>query len=62
MPDRTADTSNNQAAQRELMERGRHMPGVAELLDVYGRLAAYTNVLVNVQQSQVRNAAGGNAA
>lgn len=54
--------SDNQARQQELVERGRALPGVAELLDVYGRLAAYTNVVVNVQPSQVRNATGGNAA
>jgi hypothetical protein len=29
---------------------------VAELVDVYGRLAEYTNVLSNVQPSQTRNA------
>lgn len=62
MPDSTEGPSDNQAAQRELVERGRSLPGVAELLAVYGRLTAYTNVLVNVQPSQVRNATGGNSA
>jgi hypothetical protein len=62
MPDSTAEPSDKQTEQRELVERGQSLPGVAELLEVYGRLAAYTNVLVNVQPSQTRNAAGGNAA
>lgn len=62
MPERTEAPSDNQAAQRELVERGQALPGVAELLEVYGRLSAYANVLVNVQPSQIRNAAGGNAA
>jgi len=62
MPDSTEDPSDNQAAQRELVERGRTLPGVAELLNVYGRLTAYTNVLVNIQPTQIRNANGGNAA
>ena len=55
-----ATSNDNQAAQAELIERGRALPGVAELMDVYGRLTAYTNVLVNVQPSQVANATGGN--
>jgi hypothetical protein len=36
------------------------LPGVATLMDVYGRLSAYTDLMVNVQPSQVRNATGGN--
>lgn len=62
MPDSTEEPSDNQATQQELVERGRSLPGVAELLNVYGRLAAYTNILVNIQPSQTRNATGGNAA
>lgn len=62
MPDSIEEPSDNQALQEELVRRGRSLPGVAELMDVYGRLTAYTSVLVNVQPSQVRNAAGGNAA
>ncbi|MFN2569438.1 MAG: hypothetical protein ABR564_07535 [Candidatus Dormibacteria bacterium] len=50
-----------QATQRELVERARSLPGVAEVMEVYGRLSAYTTVMVNVQPSQVRNATGGNA-
>lgn len=52
--------SAKQTQQRELVERARSLPGVAEVLDVYGRLSAYTNVVANVQPSQVRNATGGN--
>ena len=62
MPERDEAHGDNQAAQRELVERGRTLPGVAELLEVYGRLSAYMNVVANVQPSQVRNATGGNAA
>ena len=60
MPDQTEPEGDNQAAQRELVERGRALPGVATLMDVYGRLSAYTDLMVNVQPSQVRNATGGN--
>ena len=62
MPENTKPPSENQAAQQELVRRARALPGVAELLEVYGKLSAYTNVMVNVQPSQVRNATGGNAA
>jgi hypothetical protein len=61
MTERTQAPSDNQAVQRELVERGRSLPGVATLMDVYGRLSAYTDLMVNVQPSQVRNATGGNA-
>ncbi len=53
-------SSDNQAAQQEMVERARALPGVAEVVDLYGRLSAYT-CFVNVQPSQVRNATGGNA-
>lgn len=59
-PQRVEVPNSNQGAQRELVERARSLPGVAEVMDVYGRLSAYTDVLVNVQPSQVRNATGGN--
>ena len=51
---------NNQAAQQELVKRARALPGVADVIDLYGHLSAYTR-LVNIQPSQVRNATGGNA-
>lgn len=53
-------SSDNQAAQQEMVERARALPGVAEVVDIYGRLSAYT-CFVNVQPSQVRNATGGNS-
>ena len=54
--------NDNQAEQRRLVQRGAALPGVADVLNVYGRLSAYQQVLVNVQLSQVRNATGGNVA
>jgi hypothetical protein len=60
MPDCTEAQNDNQAVQRELVERSLSLPGVATLMDVYGRLSAYTDLMVNVQPSQVRNATGGN--
>jgi hypothetical protein len=58
--ERTEQQSDRQQVQRDLVEQARELPGVAEVMDVYGRLAAYTNLVVNVQPSQVRNATGGN--
>ncbi len=52
--------TDNQAAQRDLVERVRPMPGVAEVLDLYGKLTSYTTVITNVQPSQVKNATSGN--
>lgn len=60
MPEGPQTLSDNQTTQRELVERGRSLPGVATLLDVYGQLSSYTQPMVNVQPSQVRNATGGN--
>lgn len=60
MPERAVAQSDNQAIQQELEERGRSLPGVATLMEVYGQLSAYTQLMVNVQPSQVRNATGGN--
>lgn len=52
--------SDNQAAQRELVDRARRLPGVAEAMDVYERLVPYAQPYANVQPSQLRNATGGN--
>jgi len=52
--------SENQEAQRELVEQACALPGVAALMDVYGRLTPYTQLYMNVQANQVRNATGGN--
>jgi len=60
MAERNQAQSDNKGAQRELMERERSLPGVATVMDVYGRLSASTYLMVNVQPSQVRNATGGN--
>ncbi len=60
MPEHPQAQSDNQAIQQGLVERGRSLPGVATLVDVYGRLSAHTQLLVNVQPSQVKNATGGN--
>lgn len=60
MTDRKEQHSDNQAAQQEMVEKARSLPGVAEVVDVFGRLSVYTQ-FVNVQPSQVRNATGGNA-
>ena len=51
--------SANQVAQQELVERARALPGVADVLEIFGRLNSYTQ-LANVQFNQVRNATGGN--
>jgi len=58
--ERAERESDRQQAQGDLMEQARGLPGVAEMMDLYGRLAPYTNIIVNVQPSQVRNATGGN--
>jgi hypothetical protein len=60
MAERTERKSDNQAAQQELVKQARALPGVADVVDLYGRLSAYTQ-FVNVQPSQMRNATGGNA-
>jgi hypothetical protein len=60
LPERAEAESENQVIQQELVERGRSLPGVATLMEVYGQLSAYTQLMVNVQPSQVRNATGGN--
>jgi hypothetical protein len=59
MAKRTKQHSDNQVIQQELVERGRALPGVADVIDVYGRLSMYVQV-VNAQPGQIRNATGGN--
>ena len=60
MTERREQQSDNQAAQQEMVEKARSLPGIAEVVDVFGRLSVYTQ-FVNVQPSQVRNVTGGNA-
>lgn len=57
---RVKKTSDLQRDQHELVEEARRLPGVAEVLDTYGRLAPYTSVVLNTQPSQIRNATGAN--
>lgn len=57
---RRQKASDLQRDQHELVEEARRLPGIAEVLDTYGRLAPYTNVLLNTQPSQIRNATGAN--
>lgn len=61
MPEPGESEGDNQAAQLELVERGRSLPGVAAVIDAYGRLSTYSELVVNVQPSQVKNATGGNS-
>jgi hypothetical protein len=49
-----------QAEQAKLVEMARTMPGVADVVDVYGRLSPYVGIAAYVQPAQVRNATGGN--
>lgn len=60
MTERREQQSDNQAAQQEMVEKARSLPGIAEVVNVFGRLSVYTQ-FGNVQPSQVRNATGGNA-
>ena len=60
MPDGSDRLSEQQAAQRELVERGRALPGVADLMEIYGNLLAGMNVVVNVWPGQAQDAIGGN--
>jgi hypothetical protein len=60
MPDSNAMVSG-QAAQRELAEPGRALPGVTGFLEVYGNLLAQMPAVANVWPGQVRDATRGNA-
>lgn len=55
-----SEQHDRQSAQRDLVEQARALPGVAQIMDLYGQLDQFTSVLVNVQPGQVRNATGGN--
>jgi hypothetical protein len=52
--------SADQELQKKLLEEGMKMPGVAEVMSVYGELSAHMPLIVNAQPGQVRNATGGN--
>ena len=60
MAEHDEQPSANQAAQQEMIKQARALPGVAEVVDLYGRLSTYTQ-FINVQPSRVLNATGGNA-
>jgi hypothetical protein len=54
------EPSENQQVQQELVEEGMKLPGVAEALEAYTRVAGFSN-LVAPGQVQIRNATGANA-
>jgi hypothetical protein len=60
MPDRSDRVSEQQAAQHELLERARALPGVADLVEIYGNLLGHMNLVVNVWPGQAQDATGGN--
>jgi hypothetical protein len=53
--------SARQAAQRELVERAKKLPGVADVAKVYRRLEPYTPATTSQAVPKLRYAAGGNA-
>lgn len=57
---RSSKTSGRQAAQRELVERGQKIPGVAEAIEVYGKLERYAGVRIGQAVPRIRHATGGN--
>jgi len=59
MTERKEPQNDDLAAQQEMVAKARSLPGVAEVVEVFGPLSIYTQ-LVNVQPSQVRNATEGN--
>ena len=56
----TGQQGGNQAVQREMVERARALPGVADVLEVYGKLSVYSPWPMNLQPFQARNATGAN--
>jgi hypothetical protein len=54
------ESSENQQVQQELVEEGMKLPGVAEALEAYTRVAGFSN-LAALAQVQIRNATGANA-
>lgn len=51
---------SNQEIQLKLMDQAQDLPGVADVVEVYEKLAYYTQLYMNVQPSQVKNATSGN--
>jgi len=55
----TIPPSDNQQVQDELVKEGMKLPGVAEALEAYSRVAGFSNV-VDPAPVQIRNATGAN--
>lgn len=53
-------TGDNQLEQESLVEQARKIPGVAEAIDVYSRVAPYAGQVAYFPAVQIRNATGGN--
>jgi len=51
---------DNQLEQESLVEQARMIPGVAEVIDVYSRVAPYAGLVAYSPAVQIRNATGGN--
>ncbi len=52
--------SENQQLQQELVEEGEKLPGVAEALEAYKRVAVFAGFSAYPPKAQIRNATGGN--
>ncbi len=57
---RAATDTDRQSVQRELVERGRKIPGVAEAVEVYGRVQRHVGVAIGQASPKIRHATGGN--
>lgn len=53
-------TGDNQLEQESLVEQARKLPGVAEAIDVYRRVAPYAGLLAYSPAVQIKHATGGN--
>jgi hypothetical protein len=54
-------TGDAQLEQQGLVEQGRRLPGVADAIDAYGRVAPYAPGPTYSVAVPIRNATGGNA-
>jgi hypothetical protein len=53
-------TGDNQLDQESLVEQAHRIPGVAEAIDVYNRVAPYAGLIAYSPAVQIRYATGGN--
>lgn len=60
MTEATDSGRQAQAEQADLVDRARAIPGVADVIDVYGKLTRYMRATEWAQPAQMRNATGGN--